>query len=133
MKVRWLGLLGLLSFQSLSIMTAQISHPGDPAPRHVGRLTEPRIEGPELPARAVPIPTTSIKLFDDSLGWVASKHRIFQTSDAGSTWRDITPADPHHHEFAPNSDSFTSVFFLGPQIGWALLTYQTGDNGDHCA
>src|SRR6266550_1606167 len=55
------------------------------------------------------------KLLTAEIGWAASEQKIFWTTDAGQHWQDISP--PKNA-----GENITSVFFLDPTTGWALLS-----------
>ncbi len=69
------------------------------------------------PARA------AMKLLTPEVGWLAGGKGIRWTTDAGASWKDITPP------LGPRA-RVVSVFFLDTLNGWALISYQ-GEDGTH--
>ena len=61
-----------------------------------------------------------IQRLTPQVGWAFLGGRLFWTADAGSRWKEITPA-------APSSEVITSVCFLDTSTGWALLAGADGD------
>ncbi len=58
----------------------------------------------------------SMKLLTPDVGWAATKHKLFWTTNGGAQWSDITPKTKAQRIIA-------SVFFLDSSNGWALLAY----------
>jgi len=56
----------------------------------------------------------SIKLLDSDIGWAATEHSLFWTTDGGRSWGDVTPK-------TSRAEEIRSVFFLDASRGWALL------------
>lgn len=59
-----------------------------------------------------------MQLVTQDVGWTASEHKLFWTTDGGTYWRNITP---------PNipSEGIVSVFFVDSSVGWVLLSQTT--------
>ena len=57
----------------------------------------------------------TMKLLTADVGWTASESHLFWTTDAGRTWRDITPE-------VDDDDGIASVFFLNTSTGWVLFS-----------
>ena len=69
------------------------------------------------PARA------GMKLLTPEVGWLSGGKGILWTTDAGTSWKDITPP------LGPRA-RIASVFFLDTFNGWALISYQ-GEDGTY--
>lgn len=65
-------------------------------------------------------------LLTEKTGWAATNDRIYGTTDAGETWKDITPSDPH----LLHGGTFSSIFFIDSSHGWTLLSYSSGPELD---
>ena len=57
----------------------------------------------------------TMKLLTADVGWTASESHLFWTTDAGHTWKDITPE-------VDDDDGIASVFFLDTSTGWVLFS-----------
>src|SRR5579872_6512862 len=64
----------------------------------------------------------SMKLLSQNVGWAATDHKLFWTSDGGTSWKDVTPKLNHKRQLV------SSVFFLDTSTGWVLLS--CGDDRD---
>ena len=62
----------------------------------------------------------SMKLLTPDVGWAATKHKLFWTTNGGARWSDITPKLEHKEQ------SVSSVFFLDSSTGWVLLSCSDG-------
>jgi photosystem II stability/assembly factor-like uncharacterized protein len=62
----------------------------------------------------------SMKLLTADTGWAATQTKLFWTTDGGAKWKDITPKLNHKRQM------ISSVFFLDPSTGWALLSCSDG-------
>jgi photosystem II stability/assembly factor-like uncharacterized protein len=62
----------------------------------------------------------SMKLLTPDVGWAATKHKLFWTTNGGGRWSDITPKLEHKQQ------TLSSVFFLDSSTGWALLGCSDG-------
>lgn len=63
---------------------------------------------------------TYIQRLTPQVGWAFLGGRFFWTADAGSRWKEITPA-------ATSSEVIASVCFLDTSTGWVLLAGADGD------
>ena len=52
-------------------------------------------------------------------GWVATGNQLFWTTDAGGTWKDITP--PHAPKISTPLRGISAVFFLDSSTGWVVM------------
>ena len=62
----------------------------------------------------------SMKLLTPDVGWAATKHKLFWTTNGGARWSDITP------KLDRKEQRVSSVFFLDSSTGWALLSCSDG-------
>lgn len=71
---------------------------------------------------------SSFQQISANTGWVANESGLFWTSDAGRTWKDISP--PYmHSELISTPVSLKDAYFVDALNGWALLS-DWGDNAD---
>jgi photosystem II stability/assembly factor-like uncharacterized protein len=71
-------------------------------------------------------PVSSFQQITANTGWVANDGGLYWTSDAGRTWKDISP--PYMHlKLISTPVSLKDAFFIDVLNGWALLS----DWGDH--
>jgi photosystem II stability/assembly factor-like uncharacterized protein len=62
-------------------------------------------------------------------GWVATTNQLFWTTDAGSTWRNITP--PQAPRESTPLRGISAVFFLDSSTGWVVMfSYDEDVDGD---
>jgi photosystem II stability/assembly factor-like uncharacterized protein len=103
-----------------------------------------------LSSFALPAAAQQMKLLAPGIGWVQQSNTLYWTNDDGAHWQDITPeaarplqgriavvqstpntaGSPHPAQQAPRG-VLTSVFFLNPAEGWAILDEGAPDSGDY--
>lgn len=66
-----------------------------------------------LPAESSSAPILGFQLVSPRDGWLLAGSALYWTSDAGSTWKEITPAV---------RGVIQAAFFTTPQSGWVILT-----------
>lgn len=72
-----------------------------------------------------------MKLLTSTSGWASSGNRLLMTTDLGRHWKDISPPPRHHPvDEALLNDRFTDIFFLDPDVGWALSRGAENDEYD---
>lgn len=78
-------------------------------------------------AQMTPLVSTFQQLTVD-IGWVANEDALYWTSDAGRTWKDVSPSYMHSNQIS-TPVRLKDAYFVDALNGWALLS-DWGDNAD---
>jgi len=117
MIYRWVySVLVLIAILTAATARAQ-SSPGETQPAVPGAVTIHPFT-PEQIAKmpVVALPVRDFKLLTSGTGWVSTGNRLLLTTDNGAHWKEISPPNPNHDEYA-------SVFFHDTDTGWVLFPH----------
>jgi photosystem II stability/assembly factor-like uncharacterized protein len=91
--------------------------------------------GSSSPSNEKTVPLTAIRMVDSNNGWALTASSILKTSNGGSTWQDVSPANAEINTAAQGDFLNGQIAWVAiptaPQTGKSVLVWRTTDGGQN--